>query len=205
VAGADLEVAGRDVRLRIPRDDDARRLFELASDPQVTRWFSWGPYTDESQATAWLATLPARRADGTALELAITGPDDWVLGVIAVLEVSKRDRRCVNGIWIGQAYWGTGVTGEAQALFAHLAFESLRMERIGAWVDVRNTRSQRSFERVGYHREGTLRAWHRHGDERRDLVAYSLLRDEWLGSSLAQVEVAVSGEVPDAFVCAERG
>lgn len=199
-----FEVRGQHVRLRIPRADDARRLFELASDSQVTRWFSWGPYTEEREAAAWLATLPERRAEGIALELAIVDPDDWVLGIIAVLEVSKRDRRCVNGIWLGQAYWGTGVNAESQALFAHLVFEPLRMERLGAWVDVRNVRSQRAFERLGYSREGTLRAWQRHDDERRDLLSYSLLREEWQGSALAQTEVVVTGEVPLAFVCAER-
>ena len=56
---SDLEVHGPNVRLRIPRDGDARRLFELASDPEVTRFFSWGPYEREEDAAAWLATLPA--------------------------------------------------------------------------------------------------------------------------------------------------
>jgi ribosomal-protein-alanine N-acetyltransferase len=127
-----------------------------------------------------------------------------VIGVIAVLEVSKRDRRAVVGIWLGQAYWGTGASAESEALLAYLVFEPLRMERLGAWVDVRNPRSQRAFERIGYVREGTLRAWHRHGDERRDLVAYSLLREEWQQSALAAVNVEVRGAVPASFVCAER-
>jgi N-acetyltransferase len=203
VAG-ELEVRGPSVRLRLPRTGDARRLFELGRDPEVTHWFSWGPYRAEAEAAAWIASMPERRADGTALELVIAGADDAPLGVIAVLEVSRRDRRCVNGIWLGRPHWGTGVNREAQALFARLAFEALRMERIGAWVDVRNGRSQRSFERLGYANEGVLRAWQRHGDERRDLVAFSLLRDEWLASALARVPAEVGGEVPAAFVCAER-
>ena len=203
-AATDLEVRGPNVRLRIPREADAQRLFELASDPEVTRFFSWGPYEDQGEAVAWLQTLPQRRADGIALELAIVDPDDWVIGVIAVLEVSKRDRRSVVGIWLGQAYWGTGASAESEALLAHLVFGPLRMERLGAWVDVRNPRSQRAFERIGYVREGTLRGFHRHGDERRDLVAYSLLRDEWQQSPLAAVKVELRGDVPAAFVCAER-
>jgi ribosomal-protein-alanine N-acetyltransferase len=203
-AATEFEVRGPHLRLRIPREQDAQRLFELASDAEVTRFFSWGPYQDQSEAVAWLETLPQRRADGIALELAIVDPDDWVIGIIAVLEVSKRDRRAVVGIWLGQAYWGTGASAESEALLAHLVFEPLRMERLGAWVDVRNPRSQRAFERIGYVREGTLRAFHRHGDERRDLVAYSLLREEWQQSELASVEVQVRGAVPEAFVCAER-
>jgi [ribosomal protein S5]-alanine N-acetyltransferase len=200
----ELEVRGARTRLRIPREADAQRLFELAGDPEVTRFFSWGPYEHPDEAVAWLATLPQRRADGIALELAVVDPDDWVIGVIAVLEVSKRDRRAIMGVWLGQAYWGTGVNAEAQALIAHLVFEPLRMERFGAWVDVRNPRSQRSLERLGYVREGVLRGWHRHGDERRDLISYSLLRDEWQQSELAAVPASVRGTVPEAFICTER-
>ncbi len=200
----ELELRGPHVRLRIPREADAHRLFELARDEEVTRFFSWGPYQQESEAVAWLDTLPQRRADGVALELAVVDPDDWLIGITGVFEVSKRDRRCVVGTWLGQAYWGTGANAESKALIARLAFETLRMERLGAWADVRNPRSQRALERLGFVREGTLRAFHRHRDERRDVVAYSLLREEWQQSPLAAVALALIGSAPDAFACAER-
>ena len=202
---AAVEVHGPNVRLRIPREGDSRRLFELASDPEVTRFFSWGPYETEDDARAWLATLPGRRDSGEALELAIVDRDDWLIGIIAVLEVSARDRRAVVGIWIGQAYWGTGVSAEAEALLAHLVFGPLRMERLAAWVDVRNLRSQRAFERLGYVREGVLRGWHRHDDERRDLVAYAVLREDFDELEMASVPVTFHGDPPAAFVCPPRG
>jgi ribosomal-protein-alanine N-acetyltransferase len=201
---SELEIRGPRVRLRIPREQDARRLFELAADAEVTRFFSWGPYREESEAVEWLATLPGRRADGVALELAIVDSDDWVIGITGVFEVSKRDRRCVVGTWLGQAYWGTGANAESKALVARLAFDALRMERLGAWADIRNPRSQHALERLGFVREGTLRAFHRHGDERRDVVSYSLLREEWQQSQLAAIDATLIGSVPDAFVCAER-
>jgi ribosomal-protein-alanine N-acetyltransferase len=203
-ATAEFEVRGPRIRLRIPREQDAHRLFELASDAEVTRFFSWGPYEQESEAAAWLDTLPERRAAGVALELAVVDPDDWVIGITGVLEVSKRDRRAVVGTWLGQAYWGTGANAESKALVARLVFDDLRMERLGAWADVRNPRSQRALERIGFVREGTLRAFHRHGDERRDVISYSLLREEWLQSELSAVAVVVRGAAPEPFVCSER-
>jgi [ribosomal protein S5]-alanine N-acetyltransferase len=197
-------VRGPHVRLRIPGEGDARRMFELASDAAVTRFFSWGPYAREDEALAWLRTLPARRAEGVALELAIVDAEDWMIGLTGIFEVSKRDRRGVVGTWLGQAYWGTGANAESKALVARLAFDHLHMERLGAWADVRNPRSQRALERLGFVREGTLRAWHRHGDERRDVVAYSLLREEWQQSPLAAVPASITGTAPEPFVCAPR-
>jgi ribosomal-protein-alanine N-acetyltransferase len=203
-AAEDLVVCGPRVRLRIPREQDARRLFELASDAEVTRFFSWGPYQEEAEALDWLRTLPARRAEGVALELAIADSEDWVIGITGVFEVSRRDRRSVVGTWLGQAYWGTSANAESKALIARLVFEQLRMERLGAWADVRNPRSQRALERLGFVREGTLRAFHRHGDERRDVIAYSLLREEWEASPLASVPATVVGAAPEAFICPPR-
>jgi [ribosomal protein S5]-alanine N-acetyltransferase len=199
-----LLLRGPEVSLRIPRAEDAQRLFELASDAEVTRFFSWGPYERVQQAADWLETLPERRAGGTALELAIVDHDDWLIGITAVLEVARRDRRAVVGTWLGSPYWGTGANAGSKALIAHLVFGPLRMERLGAWADVRNPRSQRALERLGFVREGTLRAFHRHYDERRDVISYSLLRGEWEGSPLAATPFEARGEVPEAFICADR-
>ena len=199
-----LTAHGPRLTLRYPQTADARRLFELASNEEVTRYFSWGPYHQQGQAAEWIATLRSHRMDGSALEFAIADSGDEPIGVIAILEVSRRDRRCVIGIWIGRPYWGSGAGDESEALLAHIAFGPLRMERLGAWVDVNNPRSQHAFARLGFVNEGVLRAFQRHGDERRDLVADSILREEWEGSAMAQVPVEITGEAPPKFVCAPR-
>jgi N-acetyltransferase len=197
---AELAVLGRAITLRYPRADDAAALFELAQDAEVTRFFSWGPYRDPSEPAAWLATLPARRASGLALELAITDLADRPLGITLLCEFSARDRRAVVGTWLGRAFWGTGVNADAKALLARLAFCDLGLERLGAYADVRNLRSQAALERVGFAREGVLRAFHRHGGVARDVATYALLRSEWRPSPLAQVTAVVVGAPPPALV-----
>jgi len=200
----DLTASGPALTLRYPRAQDAPRLFELASDPLVTDPFSWGPYEKQAEAAEWIASLPRNRADGVSLEFVITDPADRPVGVISLLEISRRDRRGVIGIWLGRDFWGAGVGDEAEALLAHIAFGPLRMERLGAWVDVNNKRSQRAFERLGFTNEGVLRSFQRHYDRPHDLVSYSLLREEWEGSSMAEVQALLAGEAPEAFVCEPR-
>jgi ribosomal-protein-alanine N-acetyltransferase len=201
---AELVIRGPALTLRYPRASDAATLFELARDEAVTRYFSWGPYVEEAEAAAFIESLAGRRADGVALDFAISDERDRLIGVDCLIEVSKRDRRCDLGYWLGQASWGSGSSFESNALLAHLAFGPLRMERLGAVADVRNEYSHRALERVGFVREGVLRAYHRHYDERRDLVTYSILREEFERSEAAGVSVSISGTAPDAFVCAPR-
>ncbi len=197
----DLTVTGPQLSLRYPVAQDAPRLFELASDPEVTKPFAWGPYEKQEQAADWIASTARSRADGFALEFVIAETADQPLGAISLLELSRRDRRAVIGIWLGRPYWGAGIGDEAQALLAHLAFGPLRLARLGAWVDVSNQRSQRAFERLGFTNEGVLRSFQRHYGRAHDLIAYALLREEFERSTLAAVEVQISGDSPPAWVC----
>ncbi|MBE2320849.1 GNAT family N-acetyltransferase [Solirubrobacter sp. CPCC 204708] len=194
-----LVVHGPRLQLRYPRAEDAARLFELASDPQVTRWFSWGPYTEVAQASAWIDAQPARREAGEIMDFLVVG-EQGALGVTGLTEIARRDRRATVGSWLGQPYWGSGVNFEAKAMVAALAFQRLGMERLTAWANTRNGRSQRALERVGFRREGVLRAWHRHGEEMHDVVVFALVRGVWERSALAEVPVRIEGTPPPAFI-----
>jgi RimJ/RimL family protein N-acetyltransferase len=111
-------------------------LFALASDPEVTRFFSWGPYRHEREAEAWLATLPERRARAIALELAIADRDDRAIGRSAsrwLSELNLRDRRAIVGTFLGRRHWGTGANREVKALIAQLAFGPVDLERLAAY------------------------------------------------------------------------
>jgi ribosomal-protein-alanine N-acetyltransferase len=189
-------VTGPTLTLRLPEPADAPALFALGSDPDVTRYFSWGPYREQAEAEAWLATLPGKRERGESLELAMIHRERGFAGIILLTEPSPRDRRIIVGTWFGRAFWRTGANEEAKALVARLAFDRLGIERLGSYADVRNERSQTALERLGWVREGVLRRFHRHGDEPRDVVSYSLLREEWIASRLYSVPAAIEGEVP---------
>lgn len=196
----DLALTGPSLRVRIPREEDAAALFEHARDPEVTRWFSWGPYASPDQAHAYLARLAAQRARGEHLDLVVEHLEAGPIGITGLGELAARDRRAVIGSWLGRAWWGTGANHEAKALMCHLAFALLGLERLGAYSNVEHARSQRALERLGFHREGVLRGYHRHGDRALDVVIFGLLRQEWEAGGLRAVPVTVSGAPPPAFV-----
>jgi ribosomal-protein-alanine N-acetyltransferase len=195
-----VELHGPTLILRYAAPDDAPRLLQLASDREVTRYFSWGPYVRVEEPLAYVAGLAGRRARGEQLDLLIVHRVDGPIGVVGLSELARRDRRAVVGTWLGRRWWGSGANREAKALVARLAFDRLGLERLGAYAHVENARSRAALERVGFVREGLLRAWHRHGSQVHDVHVFGLLRREWEASPLATVPVDVHGEPPESFV-----
>ena len=67
-----LVVTGPTLSLRYARAEDAPRLFELASDPAVTRFFSWGPVHERSTSPRPTSRRwPAKRERGELLDFLI--------------------------------------------------------------------------------------------------------------------------------------
>jgi ribosomal-protein-alanine N-acetyltransferase len=195
-----MEVRGPRLTLRCPTPGDAGALFELGSDPEVVRFFSWGPYQERAEAEAFVDRLARERDAGERLELVIERrADGRLLGLTGLSEFSPRDRRAVIGTWLGREHWGTGVNRESKALVLALAFRGLGLERVSAYAHPDNVRSLAALERLGFTREGVLRAWHRHAGEPRDVAILGLLRGEWESGPLAGEEAALVGDLPPAF------
>lgn len=191
---------GPTLTLRIPTPADAPALFALASDPDVTRWFSWGPYTEETQARAYLERLPGQRRRGEQLDLVQEHRDHGIIGITGLSEFSPRDRRALVGTWFGKAFWGTGANTESKALMCHLGFDLLGLERITSIANVDNARSRRALEKAGFLHEGVLRGWHRHGDRQLDVAIVGLLRGDWASMPERHLAYTVEGTPPEAFV-----
>jgi ribosomal-protein-alanine N-acetyltransferase len=179
---------------------DVPALFELGSDPDVTRFFSWGPYRDESEAAAFVESLDRRRESGERLELAIVANgDDRPIGITGLSDFSHRDRRAVVGTWLGRPHWGSGANRESKALVLAMGFRALGLNRISALASPQNVRSIAALQRLGFVQEGVLRGWHVHGGTPRDVAILRMMRDEWERTPLAEVPVEVDGEPPPAF------
>jgi ribosomal-protein-alanine N-acetyltransferase len=193
-----LTLEGPTLSLRPPEPGDAEALFALASDAEVTRWFSWGPYTAPEQASAYIERCAGQRERGEQLDLLVVHREHGPAGITGLSEFSARDARAIVGTWFGRAFWGTGANRESKAIMMHLAFVVLGLHRLGSYSNPANERSTRALLGVGFTHEGVLRDWHRHGDAWLDVNVFGLLRDDWAASPLAQVPVTVTGEVPPA-------
>ena len=192
-------VRGPSLSLRYATDADAPALFELGREPEVTRFFSWGPYRSEDEPRAFVVRMEREREAGEKLEFAIAGADGAPIGITGLSEFSARDRRAVLGTWLGRPHWGSGANAESKALVLALAFRRLELLRVSALASPENARSLAALTRLGFQREGLLRGWHVHGGEQRDVVILGLMREEFEAGPLARVPAQFEGELPAAF------
>jgi [ribosomal protein S5]-alanine N-acetyltransferase len=203
-AGESLEVRGPELSLRYPRPQDAPALFALASDPEVTRYFAWGPYKYEREAEGYIASLPGKRAQGTSLEFVIVDHEKGIVGITGLSDFSLRDRRAVIGTWHGRDAWGSGANRRSKALVLGLAFRGLGLARVTAWCGTENGRSQTALERLGFVSEGILRHWQIHSGVPKDVISYAMLRPDWEKSDLAREPFEIVGRIPPEFKAGER-
>ena len=76
--------------LRPPQPGDADALLALASDAEVTRWFSWGPYTDVEQPRAYIERCAWQRERGEQLDLLIIDRERGPAGITGLSEFNYR-------------------------------------------------------------------------------------------------------------------
>jgi RimJ/RimL family protein N-acetyltransferase len=92
------------------------------------------------------------------------------------------------GYWIAAGQAGKGLGTEATAALTRAAFELTDVERIEIRCDPANERSRAIPRKLGYIEEATLRR-RLHYPEVRDVVVYTLFRDDYPATPSATAEV----------------
>jgi RimJ/RimL family protein N-acetyltransferase len=172
-----MELVEADLVLRPWTEDDVDAMVAGCNDPEVARWIPTipHPYT-EADARAFIRGEV--RSDHQALAVEVDGR---VVGGIG-LGLNAHAHRGSIGYWIARPARGQGICTRALRLLARHALEDLGLQRVQLFTDPDNAASQRVAEKVGFQREGVMRAHLRHPDGRiRDSVMFSLLPGELLG------------------------
>ena len=85
------------------------------------------------------------------------------------------------GYYIGEPYWGRGITTAAVRAACAWLFANTDLVRLYAEPFARNRASCRVLEKAGFTLEGRLRQNAVKNGKREDMMLYSLLREEWAG------------------------
>jgi RimJ/RimL family protein N-acetyltransferase len=169
-----MELRDGDLVLRPWTEDDVDAMVVGCNDPDVARWIPTipSPYTREDALAFIRGEI---RPDHQALAIEL---DERVVGGIG-MGLNSHVYRATMGYWIAASDRGQGVCSRALRLLSRHALDDLEVQRVDLITDPDNIASQRVAEKVGFQREGVLRAHLRHPDGRiRDSVMFSLLPGE---------------------------
>ncbi len=175
------EIIGDRVRLRTIDESDLDQLHAIFSDPKVMRYWSTPPLESIEEARALLEEIQTSNQQRTILKWGVAlKSSDIMVGTVTLFNLDQTQGRAEIGYAQARAYWGQGYIHEALQSLLTYAFEEMKLRRIEADVDPRNTASIKTLERLGFQKEGFLRErWHV-GGEIQDALFYGLLEREWL-------------------------
>ncbi len=160
--------------------DDALVVQQLAGAKEVASTTVNIPHPyEDGMAEEWIASHEPKWEEKSAIALAITTPDDGVVGAVS-LQLSLSHKRAELGYWVGVPYWNKGYATEASEALVGFGFSELDLNRIQSRHMARNPASGRVMQKIGMTIEGTLRQHMLVRDQFEDMVFYSILECERL-------------------------
>jgi RimJ/RimL family protein N-acetyltransferase len=169
-----VELRDGDLLLRPWIEDDVPALVAACNDVEISYWIPLipSPYTN-ADALAFI------REEVTPDENSFAIVSDDILAGAIGMAVNSMNHRGRIGYWVAREARGQGICTRALRLLSRWGLDEVELQRLELITDPDNVASQRVAEKVGFHREGVLRAHLRHPDGRiRDSVMFSLLPGE---------------------------
>ncbi|GAA4291953.1 GNAT family protein [Streptomyces venetus] len=177
----DAVLSNSRVELRRIRVTDRADLERVVYDEEIWRYFVTRIATPADLDT-FLETAIKDTLSGTRIVFAIVDRDSGrIMGSSAYGNLAPADRRLEIGwSWVATAARRTGINRAAKLALLDHAFDVLECERVEFKTDVLNTVARTGLATLGAREEGVLRSFnYMPGGRRRDVVYYSILRDEW--------------------------
>ena len=131
------------------------------------------PYTVRD-ARGWLEGVVDQKPE---TNFAIDVADEAVggIGFIPQYDVSRRSAEI--GYWLGEEFWGRGITTEALIAVTQYAFANFDLCRLYAHVFDWNGASARVLEKAGYAYEGRMRKSVTKDGQTIDQLMYAMIRE----------------------------
>jgi ribosomal-protein-serine acetyltransferase len=143
----------------------------------------WMPFVELAKTIdderAWLEAVSADPRNLEGCGLIVDGRYSGGIGLMSRMYGIEGE----IGYWVTAEVEGRGFVTRAVRALIDVGFREMGFHRIVIRPGVENARSRAIPERLGFEREGIARGGARGSGGFYDLLVYSLLEDEWEGSS----------------------
>ncbi|HEY7356760.1 MAG TPA: GNAT family protein [Ktedonobacterales bacterium] len=185
---------GDDAELRLLEMRHAEEMFDLIDQSRfhLRQWLGWVDNTQSvGDSRNFIRGMLQQFANNNGFQAGIwfRGEDapapaaGTLAGVIGFNYIDWQNSRTEFGYWLGAPFQGHGLITRACRALIDYSFDELRLNRVEILCASGNTRSRAVPERIGFTQEGIFRQAEWLYDHFVDLVAYSMLAEDWRGVS----------------------
>jgi len=168
--------AGDDFVLRAWELGDLPLVREASGDDYIPLITTVPSTYSQAAGEAFIQRQWERASTGSGYPFVIVRIEDGrPLGMVGLWVRDRGEGRASLGYWLAGSARGQGIAAKALRSVVRWALDDLQIPRLQLHVEPWNVASQWTAERVGFQREGVLRGWQQVGEERRDMIMYSML------------------------------
>ncbi len=160
---------------------DAPAYFtRLAGSETVTRYMTFAPQKDVSEAEASVKKALARLEAKTAYRWVIDLEGEGLIGVIDLLGFDEGAGKCSFAYMLAEEFWGRGYGTEAVKAVFDFAFSKMELQRIEADHMAENIGSGAVMRKAGMTYQRTDKAKYEKNGVSQDAPVYAITREDWL-------------------------
>lgn len=163
------------ITLRGIEKEDADLLYDMINDPEMeNNVVGWSLPVSKDQQLMWINNLQTDKNIRYAIDAG-----NGIIGTAIISSIDFKNRTANLNIKISKKHRGNGYASHAIKLMIDYCFDELNLHCITANVIYDNKTSRNLWEKIGFVRDGVLRERVYKKGEYKDLIAYSLLREDY--------------------------
>lgn len=171
------------IYLRPYKVSDAQALSAMTSRDEIySTTYNIQRNFDVEHARWWIKFSANCRRTGTSYEFGIfESGTDRLLGNIGIVNINSSCSHATLAYYVLPEMWGQGIATRAGQIMLDYAFDTLKLNRVGAICMVHNAASRRVLDKLGFAFEGIARQEIVKDGVFYDVAHYGLLRQDYNG------------------------
>ena len=151
------ELKSERLLLRQILEDDAGKIFEGLSHPEVIKYYGVNFQTLEQtlEQMKWYQNIEEQN---TGIWWAVCSEDNQEFyGAGGFNNYSSNHQKAEIGFWLLPKFWGNGLLQEAMPLIINYGFSEMKLNRIEGFVETGNFNCKKAISKLKFIYEGTMK------------------------------------------------
>jgi len=173
------EINDGNLSLRKISKEDITFFFQSLKNTDMTNFLSLGPLTSYEHSKRLIKNYLKSWENYVQFNYVIELRDDQKItrvGSISLWNINWLHQRSGVGIWILPTFWDRGIGTKTITLIKNIGFLHLKLNRIEAFIALKNERSIKMFTKCGFAEEGILTGYLSINGEFQDALLVACLK-----------------------------